>query len=111
MRSPTGPSRAAERRHEGIEYEIAQEKAAALGRIARRLEDALSALAAFDAAPPPRHPGEREPLLRAAGEALWYYVVQREAMGLRDSEGVMRELRIPREVQLRMGVFPSRRDR
>ncbi|HEX2202118.1 MAG TPA: DUF6665 family protein [Longimicrobium sp.] len=111
MRPPTGPSRAAERRHEGIEYEIAQEKAAALGRSARRLEDALSALAAFDAAPPPRDPARREALLRAAGETLWYYVVQREAVGMRDTEVVMRELRVPREVQLRMGVFPSREDR
>ena len=111
MSRPRRPSGAAERKHEAIEYEIAREKAAALGRIARRLEDALAALAAFDAEPPPRDPARREPLLRAAGEALWYYVVQREAIGMRDTDDLLRELRIPREVQLRMGVSPSRRDR
>jgi hypothetical protein len=41
-----------------------------------------------------------------AGEALWYYVIQREVCGLRDSEAVMRQLGAPREVRLRMGYAP-----
>ena len=45
----------------------------------------------------------------AAGEALWYYVVQREACGLRDVEIVLREFRVPREVYLRMGLPSSER--
>jgi hypothetical protein len=44
--------------------------------------------------------------LSAAGEALWYYVIQREVCGLRDSEAVMRQLGVPREVRLRMGYVP-----
>jgi hypothetical protein len=44
----------------------------------------------------------------AAGEALWYFVVQREVLGLRDSDAVMRELRVPREVRLRMGLNRQR---
>jgi hypothetical protein len=38
-----------------------------------------------------------------AGEALWYFVVQREACGLRDADSVVRQMGVPREVRLRMG--------
>ncbi len=98
-------------------YEILQEKAATLARLGRRLEEALQALAAYDAAHPEASaPGEeagahRQKLVAAAGEALWYYVVQREVSGLRDTEAVLRELRVPREVRLRMGYFPSGAER
>lgn len=98
---------------DALDYEIAQEKAFSLGRMSRRLNEALQALEAFDAARPggsaPDVAGERRELVAEAGEALWYYVVQREACGLRDSEAMMRELRVPREVRLRMGLNPSRR--
>jgi hypothetical protein len=82
---------------DAVQYEVAQEMAASLRRAADRLDAALGALHAHDAA-------DREGLLHAAGQALWYYVVQREACGFRDSESLMRELNVPREVQLRMGV-------
>ncbi|HXW25372.1 MAG TPA: hypothetical protein VEK73_11525 [Xanthobacteraceae bacterium] len=36
-------------------------------------------------------------------------MVQREACGLRDSNRAMREYGVPREVRLRMGVFPPSR--
>ncbi len=98
---------------DAIEYEILQERAAALNRLGNRLQQALDALRAFDA----RQPGgtassaedlrERQSLVNAAGEALWYFVVQREACGLRDSEAVMREYGVSREVWLRMGYFPA----
>ena len=51
---------------------------------------------------------EREDALAAAGEALWYYVVQREACGLRDVGTVLREFGVPREVYLRMGMRRKR---
>ena len=111
------PSRAAEVSHNAVEYELQQERAAALGRMGRRLDQALRALAGFDAAraggPPAGEADrlERDELVSDAGEALWCYVVQREACGLRDSDRVMRELGVPREVQLRMGFFPTRRKR
>jgi hypothetical protein len=38
-----------------------------------------------------------------AGHALWMFVVQREACGLRDSRTVMRDYNVPGEVQQRMG--------
>jgi hypothetical protein len=44
----------------------------------------------------------------AAGHALWMFVVQREACGLRDSRTVMRNYKVPAEVQDQMGVFPSK---
>lgn len=93
-------------RADGVEAEILQEKAATLSRIGGRLQEALGALRDFDLAPEPRDPARRERLVSAAGEALWYYVVQREVCGLRDTEGLLDELAVPREVRLRMGVRP-----
>lgn len=89
-------------------YELLQEKAATLARLGRRLEEALGALERFDAARPAGPAHERDELVAAAGEALWYYTVQREVAGLRDTEAMMRHLRIPREVWLRMGFRPGR---
>ena len=94
-------------------YEIAQEQAAALGRLGRALEAALAALSQHDgqqiqsAGRREREPAGavRERLLRAAGDALWCFVVQREACGLRDQRVIMREYRVPLEVQNRMGAF------
>jgi len=48
-------------------------------------------------------------LVAAAGHALWMFVVQRESCGLRDSRTVMRDYKVPAEVQERMGVFPATR--
>ena len=100
-------------RESALDYEIAQEQAAALGRLGRALEAALAALSEHDG----RHadsgdrPGQapagaaRERLLRDASNALWCFVVQREAVGLRDQRAIMRENRVPIEVQNRMGAF------
>jgi hypothetical protein len=49
----------------------------------------------------------RTELLEAAGYALWCFIVQREACGLRDQGAVIREYRVPAEVPNRMGLFPS----
>src|SRR5205807_10304673 len=95
-----------------LDYEIAHEKASTLGRLGRQLEGALSALAAFDAAHDratlsvDEHHA-REMLVAEAGRVLWYFVVQREACGLRDSAPAMRDYGVPAEVRLRMGIFPS----
>ena len=113
FRSPQGQTGKA--RENVLEYEIAQEQAAALGRLGRALEAALSHLAAHDAAEgapdnatrPPRK-GVRSQLLDVAGYALWCFVIQREACGLRDQATVVREYRVPAEVRNRMGVFPGK---
>lgn len=89
-------------------YELLQEKAATLARLGRRLEEALGALERFDAErPSERALDERDRLVAEAGEALWYYTVQREVAGLRDTDAMMRHLRVPREVWLRMGFRPK----
>jgi hypothetical protein len=94
---------------QSVQAEIAQEKAASLGRMATRLQDALTRLAAFDTGGPGEPSVTRPALVDAAGQALWFYVVQREACGLRDVEAVLREYRVPREVYLRMGFFSTPR--
>ena len=47
-------------------------------------------------------------LVTEASVALWQFVVQREACGLRDMRYVLRDYRVPPEVAARMGVLPSR---
>lgn len=97
-----------------LDYEIAQEKAAALGRLGRALEQALAALAHFDEQHPRPSPlstedrTTRATLVAEAGGALWHFIVQREACGLRDARTVMRDYRVPADVQARMGAFPAR---
>ena len=100
---------AANRNLDSVMAEVAQEKAAALGRMAKRLVDALARLREFDAASSPATAdpaGERARLVAVAGEALWFLAIQREACGLRDLDEVLREYRVPREVYLRMGPLP-----
>jgi hypothetical protein len=90
-----------------LDYEIVQEQAAALGRIGRKLEEALARLREFDAAHPRSDAptsAKRRTLVTEAGHALWMFVVQREACGLRDSRTVMRDYKVPGEVQHCMGA-------
>jgi len=85
-----------------LEYEIAQEKASALGRLGRGLEAALAALAACPRTATPDRK-IRDSLVEQAGYALWLFVVQREACGLNDSAQVMQNYGVPNEVYARMG--------
>jgi hypothetical protein len=91
-----------------LEYEIAQERASALGRLGRRLETALAALAAC---PRTAHSDRkiRDHLVEQAGYALWLFVVQREACGLNKSAHVLQDYGVPNEVYARMGplAMPS----
>src|SRR3984893_11150566 len=90
-----------------LEYEIAEERASALGRLGRRLEAALGGIAAR----PPATSGRaiRDSLVEEAGYALWLFVVQREACSLNDSSHVMQTYGVPNEVHARMGpsAIPS----
>src|SRR3954463_16818536 len=101
-------------RSTALDYEIAQEKASTLGRLGRALEAAVAALKAFDAQAieaTVETRAERKALVAEAGYALWMFVVQREALGLRDSRQVMRDYAVPPEVQSRMGMLPVRKSR
>jgi hypothetical protein len=90
-----------------LAYEFAEERAAALGRMGRALEQALAKLREFDAGNPglgvPDAQQARRTLVTEAGQALWMFVVQREACGLRNSRTIMRDYNVPDEVQRCMG--------
>lgn len=86
-----------------LEYELVQEQAAALGRMGRALEAALAKLRDFDAGGREPDPQARHTLVKKAGKALWMFVVQREACGLRDSRTVLRDYDVPGEVVLCSG--------
>ena len=92
---------------DALDYEIAQEQASALGRAGRALETALAALGEYD-----RNGQDsaemRRTLVADAGDALWRLVIQRECCGLRDPRAVMRDYRVPQEVQNRMGIVRAR---
>jgi hypothetical protein len=97
-----------------LHEEFARERASALGRLGRALEAALAALARFDAGErrDTSHADARQlraALVAEASDALWHFVVQREACGLRDLRYVLRDYRVPSEVAARMGALPQER--
>lgn len=81
-----------------LRYELLEEQAAALGRTGRKAQAALAALKA--------HQGEdgRAEVLKAAADAVWCFLVQREVVGLRDRATILREYDVPREVVVRLGA-------
>lgn len=105
VRPPQGSSRTSPM--VALDYEIAQEQASALGRLGRALEAALAALADHDMGGRAVD-SERKRLVREASEALWCFIVQREACGLRDPRPVIRDYRVPAEVYARMGAREPR---
>jgi hypothetical protein len=95
---------------DALEYELAEEGASSLGRVALELEKALAALKGFDAAMAATRtsaPEGRAELVADAADRLWVYVVQREAMGLYHHERELEILDVPKEVRWKMG--PRRR--
>jgi len=90
-----------------LDYEIAQEQASALGRLGRALEAALAALSGHDAEHP-KPDSARARLVQDASDALWCFMVQREACGLRDPRPMIRDYRVPAEVYARMGILRRR---
>ena len=78
--------------------QLVGEQAYSLGQAGRKVEKALAALA--------EHPGGegRAEVLKAAADAVWGFLVQREVMGLRDRNAVIAHYNIPREVLARLGA-------
>jgi hypothetical protein len=92
-----------------VAIEAMEEKAFTLARLTHNFERALAAYLDFvGSADRPTAGWRGERLLAEAGEALWYLVVQREACGLRNTEAVLREYRVPAAVRLRMGAVQRR---
>ena len=81
-----------------LHYELMEEQAHSLGRAGRKVEAALAALR--------DHPGgeDRPVVVKAAADAVWGFLVQREVMGLRDRAQVIAQYGIPREVLARLGA-------
>jgi hypothetical protein len=98
---------------DALDYEVAREQASALGRAGRALEAALAALGEHDRNRGPTDDATRRKLVADAGHALWCFIIQRECCGLRDPRAVMRDYRVPQEIQNHMGIFrlPARRSR
>jgi hypothetical protein len=92
---------------DALQHEVMQEKAATLGRLTQAFEQALAAWRAGEAdaaAAGGGDEGRRAALLDNAADALWSFVVQREACGLRNTEAVLREYGVPAVLRLKMGV-------
>jgi acyl-CoA reductase-like NAD-dependent aldehyde dehydrogenase len=95
-----------------LDLELRRERAQALSRAGERLEAALRELAEAEAAlgatPGPALEAARDEAMSRAGERLWFLVVQREAMGLRDHRMLDDVWPIPAGVHAAMG--PRRRN-
>lgn len=79
-------------------HEVFEEQAQSLGHAGRKVEAALAALGTHDG-------GEgRAALVRAAADAVWEFLVQREVLGLRDRNAVVAQSGIPREVMAWIGA-------
>ena len=82
-----------------LDYEIAAEKAAALGRAGERVERSLAELSAFEG-----NADDRVLVLKRAAEAVYGYFIQRELCGMRRHQDVIREYQIPKAVLARLGA-------
>ena len=80
-----------------LRHEIVEEQAASLGRMGRRAEAALAALRTSEG-------DERTQMLKAAADAVWCFLVQREVLGLRDRAAIVAQYQIPPEVMVRLGA-------
>lgn len=83
-----------------IDHEIQAERANSLSAAERRV---IKALAELGSGP------DRPHWLSEAQQAVWAYFVQRELIGFRRHDDVIRDLGIPREVLNGLGAAPARR--
>ncbi|WP_417769529.1 DUF6665 family protein [Stappia sp.] len=102
---------------EALRQEEAAEKIATLVRLNKALESALASLhrcgERFHAASPDEIDAVRARWRRRhaeAAEALWHSLIQRELCGLRRHGGFLKELAVPRSVQLLMGPAATAAD-
>lgn len=102
VRAPTSFSSVSPREAalDALTHEIAQEQATSLGRAGRRVEETLAKLAADDG----RDAESRRGLIQGAADAVYAYFIQRELIGLRRHQDVIREYAIPNAVLARLGA-------
>lgn len=82
-----------------FEYEAAAEAAFSLGLAGKRVGAAMAALRQCG-----RDEPGRERLLKEAATAVHHYFIQREVMGMRRHDAVIREYGIPKAVLARLGA-------
>jgi hypothetical protein len=87
----------------GLEAELENERAIALGRAGKKVEVALAELASGV-------PGIAEAeLVDIAATAVWHYIIGREALRMYDHEDALKHFGVPARVMARVGVVkPSR---
>lgn len=85
-----------------LEYELASERADALGRHGRKVEVELAKLRNWSEDAPSHK--DRETLVENASEAVWTFFIQREICGLRNTREVADRYGIPNEVLARLGA-------
>jgi hypothetical protein len=80
-----------------LNVEMLEEKAAALGRAGKRVEETLALLQECS-------DEDREAVRRAAADAVYAYLIQRELCGLRDQQAVFRSYNVPGDVIAILGA-------
>jgi hypothetical protein len=111
LRPPSAAGAAFDPIGEALRHETAGEMAATLGRLTAVLGETLTRLERARAAAETGDPAGRNAALdarlarrhAAACEALWNVMIQRELCGLRRHDAVLREMQVPRSVELFMG--------
>ncbi|KAA0695496.1 hypothetical protein DTW90_23420 [Neorhizobium sp. P12A] len=91
-----------------LEYELLSERASSLGRNGLKVENALAALAAWNA--DRSTAAQREALVNDASDAVWAFFIQREICGLRNGRDVIQRYRIPNEVIAKVGSVRKQPD-
>lgn len=82
----------------GLEAELKNERAIALGRAGKKVEVTLAELATGV-------PGIAEDeLLDAAATAVWHYIIGRESLGMYDHKDALTIYGVPSRVMARVGV-------
>ncbi|MBE7732060.1 hypothetical protein H0482_03135 [Devosia sp. CC-YST696] len=80
-----------------LEHEINSERASSLAAAEARARKAVAAL------------GDNQDSLAEARDAVWSYFVQRELIGFRRHNDVIRDLDIPAKVLYGLGVISAKR--
>lgn len=89
---------------DAVRHEIVGEKAGALERTERRFLDALEEYREQKAAGSSQNAARREGAFWDLVEAVTWFVVQREAIGMRDAKQLFEYYEVPPEIVRRMGV-------
>ncbi len=84
------------------DYELAAEKADALGRAGRKVEAALAALEKAKTGGAAASPCAE--LTDEAADLVWALFVQRDICGFRSQAGAVERYQIPRDVLARVGI-------